>query len=273
MILSKMKEFTNQLCLEAHKMTIIELTEKELLAKERLCLALDNLSTIEEFENRIKELSPVVGLFKIGKGSFTRFGPEAVEIARRYTNVFLDLKDYDTPNTVEDVAYATAKLGVYMFSVHALGGVEMMRAAVRGARKASEEYKITMPKIVGVTILTSIDKEIMNDELKIRGSVEDQVLNLAIYSEEAGLDGVVCSASDLKYIKGALKKDFMYVTPGTQFYDNKSFSGQKRVFTPGDAIRDGSHILVAGRIISEYKTPEERIIAGHRVLKEMTEYL
>ncbi|MBI2667222.1 orotidine-5'-phosphate decarboxylase [Candidatus Woesearchaeota archaeon] len=255
-------------------MATIKLTEKEELARKRLCLPLDNLLTIDGLEERVQELSPVIGLFKIGKGSFTRFGPKAIEVVKRYnSNVFLDLKYHDIPNTVEDAAYAATQLKIYMFNVHASGGIEMMRAAVKGAKKAAEEYKVEMPKIVGVTILTSIDKNIMNDELTIPGSVESQVLNLALNSRKAGLDGVVCSAADLYHIKDKLPSNFMYVTPGIEGINTKAGSDQKRVFTPGNAIRDGSTILVAGRIITRYNTSEERLQAGYGVLEDMAKYL
>lgn len=248
----------------------MELSEKEKLARSRVCLPLDGLNSIKEIKERVEELSPVVGLFKIGKETFTRFGPEAIKTVKAYgAEVFLDLKYHDIPNTVKGAANAATQLGVQMFNVHASGGLEMMKAAVEGAREASEKHKIKKPKIVAVTILTSIDRNIMNTELKINGSVEEQVLNLALLAQKAGIDGVVCSAADLAFIKGKLPKGFIYITPGIKGPNTPAGADQKRVFTPGNAVQDGATILVVGRTITDQKTREERLKAGHEILQDM----
>jgi len=252
----------------------MELTEKEKLARERVCLPLDGLNTIEEVKERVEELSPVVGLFKIGKESFTRFGPEVVTIVKNFgAKVFLDLKYHDIPNTVKGAAKAATKLGVYMFNIHASGGLEMMKAAVEGATESAEELNIKRPKIVGVTVLTSIDKDILNNQLKVSKEVEEQVLNLAQLSHEAGLDGIVCSAADLYAVKDKLPGSFIYVTPGIKGPNTPAGSDQKRVFTPGNAIIDGSNILVIGRAITGPKTKEERVQAGYEVLQDMAKHI
>lgn len=245
-----------------------ELTEKEKIARSRVCLPLDGLNSLEEIKAVVEELSPVVGLFKIGKETFTRFGPEAVKLVKSYgSDVFLDLKYHDIPNTVKGAAKAASELGVYMLNVHASGGLEMMKAAVEGVKEADAKKR---PKIIGVTILTSIDKEIMNKELNIKGKVEEQVLRLAKLAEKASLDGVVCSAADLKAIKNKLPEDFMYVTPGIKGPKTEAGSDQKRVFTPGNAIKDGSTILVIGRAITSAK---DRVKAGLEVLEDMAKVL
>lgn len=251
-----------------------ELNEKEKLARTKVCLPLDGLDTIEELEERVKELSPVVGLFKIGKESFTRFGPDAVTAVQKHGSaVFLDLKYHDIPNTVKGAAKAATELGVYMFNVHASGGKDMMKAAVEGAREACNKSGKQMPKIIAVTILTSIDQDVMNNELNVRGKVEDQVLALAKSTVEAGLDGIVCSAADLYAIRDKLPKDFMFVTPGIKGVNSGVGSDQKRVFTPGNAVADGSSILVVGRAITAPETKEDRIQAGYEILQDMAENL
>jgi orotidine-5'-phosphate decarboxylase len=248
----------------------MELNEKEKIARTKVCLPLDGLNTLDEIKERVKELSPVVGLFKIGKESFTRFGPDAIKVVHSEGGkVFLDLKYHDIPNTVFGAADAATKLGVYMFNVHASGGKEMMLAAMKGADEASKKYGVEKPKIVAVTILTSIDQKIMNNELNVSGSVEEQVLKLALLTKEAGLDGVVCSAADLYSIKDKLPNNFMFVTPGIKGVNTSAGSDQKRVFTPGNAIQDGSTILVVGRAITEPATKEERLKAGYEILQDM----
>ncbi|MDP6642364.1 MAG: orotidine-5'-phosphate decarboxylase [Candidatus Nanoarchaeia archaeon] len=264
---------------------MLKLTEKEEIARKKVCLPLDGLDTLTKLRERVEELSPVAGLFKVGKESYTRFGPKAVELVQMYgSNVFLDLKYHDIPETVKGAANAATQLGVYMFNVHASGGIKMMEAAVEGAKESAEKYGVIVPKIVGVTILTSIDRNIMNKELRIEGSVEDHVRWLAYNSGMAELDGVVCSAADLNHIKKELSDDFIYVTPGVKGLNDAVGSDQKRVFTPGNAIRDGSSILVIGRAITDPRTKEQKdknisvnlemqLDAGYEILKDMAKHL
>ncbi|RZB32479.1 MAG: orotidine-5'-phosphate decarboxylase [Desulfobacteraceae bacterium Eth-SRB1] len=142
-----------------------ELNEKEEAARKMICLPLDGLKSMDEIKSRVEELNPVVGLFKIGKETFTRFGPAAVNLVQSYgSEVFLDLKYHDIPNTVRGAAVAASELGVEIFDVHASGGLEMMKAAVTGVLEADVKKK---PKVIGVTILTSIDKDVMNNQLNI----------------------------------------------------------------------------------------------------------
>ena len=264
----------------------MELTAKEQKAREMVCLPLDGLKSLGEIQARVEELSPVVGLFKIGKETFTRFGPPAVKLVQQYrANVFLDLKYHDIPKTVEGAADAATQLGVYMFNVHASGGKAMLEAAVQGAAKSLFHYDKPMPKIVGVTVLTSIDEDILNNQLRVPGTVEEQVLNLAQLCQGAGLDGIVCSAADLGFLKGKLPPDFMKVTPGVEGPRTKAHgSDQKRVATPGYTVQNGSSILVVGRAITDPRTkeqkdaglvvtPDMRVQAGYEILQDMAPYL
>jgi len=248
----------------------MKLSEKENIARSMVCLPLDGLNTIKELRERVQELSPVVGLFKIGKETFTRMGPEAIRAVKMEGGeVFLDLKYHDIPNTVKGAASAATELGVYVFNVHASGGSAMMKAALEGANESAKKLNIARPKIIAVTILTSIDQKTMNEELKVSGSVENQVLNFALLAKEAGLDGIVCSAADLYAVKDKLPADFMFVTPGIQGVNTPAGTDQKRVFTPSHAVEDGSTILVVGRAITAPKTKEERLKAGLEVLSDM----
>jgi orotidine-5'-phosphate decarboxylase len=249
----------------------MELTEKEQEARKKVCLPLDELNTIEEIKSMVEELSPYVGLFKIGKETFTRFGPKSVELVQSYgADVFLDLKYHDIPNTVKGAAKAATDLGVGIFNVHALGGLAMMKATIDGINESNAKKK---PKVIAVTILTSIDGNILNNEIGINGKVEDEVLKLALLTKEAGLDGVVCSAADLYAIKDKLPEDFMFVTPGIKGPSTPAGADQKRVFTPGNAIKDGSTILVIGRAITGFNTKEERQKAAYEVLQDVAKNL
>tara|TARA_Y100000310_G_C20606288_1_gene775651 strand:- start:265 stop:1026 length:762 start_codon:yes stop_codon:yes gene_type:complete len=253
---------------------MIELTDKEEIARSRVCLPLDNLRTLDAVEERVRELGSVVGMFKVGKGSYTRFGPDVVRAVRHSGGeVFLDLKYHDIPNTVRDASDAATNLGVHMFNVHASGGYKMLRAAVEGAEEAADRYGIIKPKVIGVTVLTSIDQNTLSNQLGINNRVEDQVLRLAELSRDAGLDGIVCSAADLQFITAGLPDGFMYITPGIKGPNTPAGDDQKRVYTPGNAIEDGSSILVVGRAITGPDTPEGRIQAGYDVLKDMAKHL
>ncbi len=250
------------------------LTEKEQKARMLVCLPLDELNSLREVEERIKELSPLVGLFKVGKESFTRFGSKVIELIHNHgAEVFLDLKYHDIPNTVKGAASAATELGVYMFNVHASGGMEMMKAALSGASSTALKLNLRTPKIIAVTVLTSIDNEILNNELNIPLKVEEQVLKLALLTHKAGLDGVVCSAADLYAIKNRLPKDFMYITPGIKGPNTPAGKDQKRVFTPGNAVTDGASILVVGRAITDFSTPEKRILAAKQVLEDISKVI
>ncbi|HBM16550.1 MAG TPA: orotidine-5'-phosphate decarboxylase [Lentisphaeria bacterium] len=252
----------------------MSLTYQEKLARNRVCLPLDGLNSLAEVKERVAELKEVVGLFKVGKESFTKFGPAVIELIHNSKReVFLDLKYHDIPNTVRGAAAAAAELGVFMFNVHSSGGLEMMQAAKEGALSVSEKIGMRCPKIIGVTVLTSIDNRILREDLGIQEEVEEHVLRLAKLTQKASLDGIVCSAADLYAIKDKLPDDFMFVTPGIKAVGGHAGADQKRVFSPGNAIRDGSTILVVGRTITSFATPEERIESGYNILKDIAQYM
>ena len=247
------------------------LTNQEKKARGMLCLALDGLENFQDIKDTVKELSSDVGLFKVGKESFTRFGPKVIEfIHQSGSEVFLDLKYHDIPHTVKEAAKAASELGVYMFNLHALGGREMMLAAKEGVEEMAIKKGLRKPKIIAVTILTSIDKKIMNEDLGISGEVSDRVLQLATMAANVGLDGVVCSATDLQAIKPHLAKDFIYVTPGIKGVNSQAGSDQKRVFSPANAVEAGSTILVVGRAIM---TADNRLKATQEILADMARKL
>jgi orotidine-5'-phosphate decarboxylase len=235
-------------------------------AREMVCLPLDGLHSLNAVRERVEELSPFVGLFKVGKETFTRFGPEIIALVNELgAGVFLDLKYHDIPSTVKGAARAAAELGVSMFNVHASGGLTMMKAAMEGVEEADAGIE-ERPKIVAVTVLTSIDQEILNLECGIPGSVEELVLRLAELTALAGLDGIVCSAADLGVLKDSLPPGFLFVTPGIKGTSTAAGSDQRRVLTPGAAVEAGSTLLVVGRAITGAK---DRIAAAREVLDDI----
>jgi orotidine-5'-phosphate decarboxylase len=246
------------------------LTPKESAARERVCLPLDGLHTLEAVSGLVEELSPYVGLFKVGKESFTRFGPPVVKLVQESgAGVFLDLKYHDIPNTVKGAARAATEMGVAIFNLHASGGKAMMEAAMTGVEEAGPGVE-ARPSVIAVTVLTSIDEGILNGECGVPGAVEDQVLRLALLTERAGLDGIVCSAADMHALKGKLGPGFLFVTPGIKGTTTPAGEDQKRVLSPGRAVAAGSSLLVVGRAITG---APDRQAAAMEVLRDIAAVL
>ena len=248
---------------------LINLTKKQKQARNKICLVLDNIKTMDELEKIVKELSPFVGLFKIGKETFVRLGPNAVKLVQNNNaNVFLDLKYHDIPNTIKGASCAATDLGVYMFNIHCAGGLEMMKAAVVGAKKTAEQNNLKRPKIIGVTLLTSIDDEILNKELLVKKQLNEYVLHLAKLSLKAGLDGIVCSANELSFLKPQLPRDFIFVTPGIKGVSTSAGEDQKRISSPREAINAGSSILVIGRAITNALNRKQEVYEIIKTIEE-----
>lgn len=224
--------------------------------KEKLVLALD-VETIEEAKELIDELNSYIGTFKVGLQLFCGYGLEIVNYMKeKNANFFLDVKLHDIPNTVEKASYNVIKNGANFFNVHATGGIEMMKAAKAGAYKAYEKYNTKKPIILAVTVLTSISDDILKNELSNKMGSEEFVIKLAKNAKEAGLDGVVASAKELKLIKKELGKDFIVLTPGIR-PKWSSKDDQKRIVTPLDAIKDGSDFIVLGRAVTKSENKKE----------------
>lgn len=233
-------------------------------AKEKLILALD-VSSMEEAMKLVRDLKEEVGLFKIGLELYANSGMRLFEFMQAEgVQFFFDCKFHDIPNTVAKASQSLVGKGIAMFNVHATGGLEMMRTTAEATRKAALAKSVAAPKIIAVTMLTS-----MNDEEAVQAGfgepVSQLVPKLALLTEKAGLDGVVASAQEVKAIRAVCKPDFFIVTPGIR----PSWSAtddQKRIVTPAQAIKDGADYLVVGRPITQAKDCRE---AARRVVDEM----
>ena len=202
-----------------------------------------------KFLDQFKEEKPFV---KIGMELFYAEGSEIVkEIKKRGHKIFLDLKLCDIPNTVYKAMKNIAVLGVDMTNVHAFGSIEMMKAAKKAINEVNPETKL-----IAVTVLTSSDQNVLDNELMIDGNINDVILKYASNTKEAGLDGVVCSPLESKIIKEKCGEDFLTVTPGIRFADDAK-GDQKRVTTPAMAKEIGSSYIVVGRSITGAKDPVE----------------
>ncbi|MGP4040365.1 orotidine-5'-phosphate decarboxylase [Gracilibacillus sp. D59] len=190
---------------------------------------------------------------KVGMELFYREGREIIDWLKTHNHpIFLDLKLHDIPTTVEKAMYNLAHLGVDIVNVHASGGSEMIKAAKRGL-EAGADGKV--PKLIAVTVLTSMDQSTLKEELYINQSVDDAVKRLALLTKNSGADGVVCSALEVPIIKQACGDDFLTVTPGIRLSESNQ-NDQKRVTTPRLAKQKGADYLVIGRSITQAENPK-----------------
>ncbi|MHB8110268.1 MAG: orotidine-5'-phosphate decarboxylase [Syntrophorhabdaceae bacterium] len=221
--------------------------------KETIILALD-VDRFEEAQNLVLQFKDYVGMFKVGKQLFTQCGPKIVDYIKfKNSRVFLDLKYHDIPNTVAKASIEAARLGVDLLNVHASGGFTMMNEAKRALIEAGKNPDIQRPKIIGVTVLTSLD----DNELKRIGfdiPVLELTRKLASLAKEAGLDGVVAGGSEIEMIRETCGPDFLIVTPGVRVEETKD--DQKRTITPAEAIRRGASYIVLGRAVRDAADPK-----------------
>jgi orotidine-5'-phosphate decarboxylase len=213
-----------------------------------VALDFDSLNSALKFAKQVADL---VGMFKIGSQLFTAAGPAAVrEVAALGPGVFLDLKFHDIPNTVAGAVLSCAAMtGVQLVNVHALGGSAMLRAAAQ-AISAGQPMGADRPRLLAVTVLTSMDQKAIR-EVGIGGPPKDRVVKLAKLAKAAGVDGVLASVQEARAIRKACGRDFLIVTPGVRPKDESATKGddQARTATPTEAIRAGADFLVVGRPI------------------------
>ena len=221
-----------------------------------------------------KALAPFVGIFKINIQLFTAEGPPALEkLGALGPGIFLDLKFHDIPNTVRGaVASAIGLPRVQLLDLHASGGLEMMRAAVK-ARDEFDRAKGDLPKLLAITILTSMDNSALQT-VGISGPASKRVVQLARLARKGGMDGVVASPHEVRAIRRACGKDFLIVVPGIRpTSGSESLGGRKRIkddqariATPAEAIRAGADYLVVGRPITGAPDP---VAAGRAIVDEI----
>jgi orotidine-5'-phosphate decarboxylase len=234
-------------------------------ARDRLIVALD-VDSAAEARHLVDRLGDLAGAFKVGLQLFTAEGPSFVkELCDSGHKIFLDLKFHDIPNTVAKAGIEAARLGVWMFNVHASGGNEMMRTAVSEVGEFCSKRSIVKPKIIAVTVLTSSADDTLR-QIGIERTAAEQALDLARLAEQSGLDGVVASPMETNEIRSACGREFLIVTPGVR-PKNASIDDQKRVMTPSDAIRTGADHLVIGRPITGANDPKQ---AAEEILLEIS---
>ena len=231
--------------------------------QKKIIVALDT-TDVDKALNLTK-LIPDVGAFKLGLEFFCANGPSGIKIiAQTGVNIFLDLKFHDIPNTVIGAIQASLNMQPYMMTVHLSGGFNMLKKSMDSIKNSYVNSSLQRPLILGVSVLTSIDNTDFA-ALGLFGKVEDQVLRLGQLAISAGLDGLVCSAKELKILRRELGSNFILVTPGIRLKDGE-INDQKRIVTPYQALTDGANYLVIGRPITASKDPKQAL---SNIIKEM----
>ena len=224
-----------------------------------VALDVDSGASALELATQLRDLA---GGFKVGSRLFTAEGPTLVRrLVETGSNVFLDLKFHDIPNTVAQAVDAAVSTGVWMLNVHASGGVPMMQAAARAGADAAARDGRRRPLVIGVTVLTSMDDATLR-ATGVQRPLLEQVVTLARMAQDAGLDGVVASPQETAAIRSACGPDFSIVTPGIRGASaGTDRNDQSRTMGPAEAVRAGASYIVVGRPIIAATDPRSAAAA------------
>jgi len=234
-------------------------------AKDRIILALD-VDTLEEAEELVVKLKDYVGYFKVGLQLFTSCGFKPFEMIKKHgAKAFFDGKFHDIPNTVARASVNLLNKGVDFFDIHTSGGSKMMSTTVKLSKEYAKKYKLPIPKIIGVTLLSSFGQKTLTTELGVETSLENYVLKLAEVAQEVGLDGVLASAAEAKEIRKHVGDDFVIICPAVR-PTWSVVNDQIRVVTPTDAIKSGVDYMIVGRPVTQ---ADDKISAVKMIIAEI----
>ncbi len=231
--------------------------------EERIFAALDT-PDLAQAARLARALKGAVGGIKLGKEMFTAQGPDGVRAISGGERLFLDLKFHDIPNTVAGAVRAAVHLRPYLLTLHAAGGRAMMQAAAEAAREAAEDAGTQAPRLLAITLLTSLDESDL-EAIGQRGPVRDQVKRLAALARDSGMDGVVCSPHEIEALRSLCGPDFLLVVPGIR-PAWAATGDQKRVMAPSEAVAAGADYLVIGRPITGQADPRA---AARKIAEEI----
>ena len=225
--------------------------------KDRLIVAIDT-DNFDKAKELIDQLEDSVDIFKVGLEQYVATKGKTVDyLKEKGKKIFLDLKFHDIPNTMKSAVRAAVRDNVWLMTIH-VSDLEGMRQCALVAKEEAERLNIEKPIIVGVTVLTSLSNEDLQD-IGCNMTTEELAIKRAKLAKESGIDGVVCSAKEVDKIVEACGKDFVTVCPGIR-PATSSAGDQKRVVTPAQAIRNGAQYLVVGRPITQSENPKQSAI-------------
>ncbi|MBN2621553.1 orotidine-5'-phosphate decarboxylase [candidate division WOR-3 bacterium] len=239
---------------------------------DKIIVSLD-LNDLQKIKKLVNDLDGLVQYYKVGPIPFIYFGLDLIRFLKdRGLKVMLDMKYHDIPNTVARACEGAMELGVDCITLHTSGGFSMLEEAVKATLMVSDIKEIPRPKLLGVTVLTSIDEAYFKDLFgDIQRSLEEQVVFFAQLARSAGLDGVVASPQEVTHIRKACGKDLLIVTPGIRpAHSLVESDDQARVMTPKEAVKAGVDYMVIGRPIVKAASPKE---AAEKILQEIEDGL
>ncbi len=217
------------------------------MINDKIIIALD-LDSIDEAYKLVEELGEIATFYKIGISLFTKDGPNLVnELIKKKKKIFLDLKFFDIPNSMTLASIAAIELGVNILNYHCMAGESSLKIVTDKIQEYCNSKKLNKPLLIGVTVLTSVQED--------KKTLED-VLRLANIANKACLDGIVCSAFEIKMIKQNFGNNFKVIVPGIRMVDNE-INDQKRVATPDYAFSQGADYIVVGRPIIKAEQPRQ----------------
>jgi orotidine-5'-phosphate decarboxylase len=232
--------------------------------EQRVIVALD-VPDLEKAIALVDQLEDV-SFWKVGLELFTSTGPKILEILKsRQKRIFLDLKFHDIPNTVAGACRSAARYGVDLLTIHATCGIEALKAATEAAHQEAAQGNLKPPKLIAISLLTSISTRQLAFDLKIPLELPEYALEMALMAQEAGLDGAVCSPQEVAQLRQTCGDDFLLVCPGVRpSWADKD--DQKRSLTPAQAMIAGADYLVIGRPITAAAEPE---IAWKKICEDL----
>jgi orotidine-5'-phosphate decarboxylase len=210
---------------------------------------------------------PQVTFWKVGLELFVNSGPAILTYLKSQgKQIFLDLKFHDIPNTMAGAGRAAGRYGVDLITVHATAGTAALQAAQQAAMEGAQEAGHSPPRLIGVTVLTSISHHALAVDLKIPLELSDYALQMALLSQQSGLAGSVCSPQEAELLRRCCGQDWLLVCPGVRPQWAQK-GDQQRVMTPSQAIAAGANYLVIGRPITEAADPA---IAFQQICTELS---
>ncbi|HEY9863204.1 MAG TPA: orotidine-5'-phosphate decarboxylase [Candidatus Obscuribacterales bacterium] len=234
------------------------------MSLNKIIVPLD-VSTKEDAISWVEKL-PQVTFWKVGLELFVGCGPEILTFLKsQEKRIFLDLKFHDIPNTVAGACRSASRYGVDLITLHATAGKTALKAAQIAAEAGAQEAGYPVPKLIAITLLTSLNSRDLAFDLKVPLELPEYALQMALLAQESGLPGAVCSPQEVAQLRQTCGDEFLLVCPGVRpVWADKG--DQQRTFTPADALKAGANYLVIGRPITAADDP---ITALERIIEEI----